>query len=114
MRYLAVLATIVAYALAVASVCLVSFMKLETWRMVAPLICMTLAMFLWAFLVAASIVLMVRCSPKSENFYVYLLNVTFNAAPLLYFFYQMMRYPGPRTQFLFEWFTRGTTHLLDH
>ncbi len=114
MRYLAVLATIVAYSLALASVGLVTYLHLEAWRMVAPLVCMTLAMFLWAFMVAASLVLMVRQSPKSENFYVYLLNLAFNAAPLLYFFYHLMRYPGPRTQFLFEWFTRGTTHLLDH
>lgn len=114
MRYLAVASTILAYGLALASVLIVHYMKLESWRMVAPLICMTLGMILWAFTLAASVVLIVRHSPKTETFYVYLLNMVLNAAPLAYFFYQMMRYPGPRTQFLFEWFTQGTSKLLDH
>jgi len=114
MRYLAVASTIFAYLLALGSVLLVHYLKLQSWRMVAPLICMSLAMALWALTLASSLVLIVRHSPKTETFYVYLLNMVFNFGPLAYFFYQMMRYPGPRTQFLFEWFTRGTTHLLDH
>ena len=96
-----------------ASVAVVWYLRLETWRMVLPLILMSLGMLLWAFNCASSLVLMLRQSVKSENFYVYLLNIVFNGAPLVYFFYQMTSYPGPRTQFLFEWFTNGTHHLLD-
>ena len=113
MRYFAVACTLLAYGLALGSVLLVSYLKLESWRMVLPLVCMSLAMLLWAATAAGSLVLMLRHSPRTETFYVYGLNIVLTTAPLLYFAWQMVRYPGPRTQFLFEWFTKGTTHLLD-
>lgn len=77
--------------------------RVDSFKLLIPLFCLPMALMIWMFTTAYSLLQMLRIMQWGEDFAVYLVNAALGAVPMLYYVYLFAVYEGPRSQFVLEY-----------